>query len=148
MWLFLLIRIGGGGESCERRKKHIWKHTRTGVSIYIRGMLCAFQCVFVCVVIIEALLLLWEFADVNFWLQCGLRMKGVYCFITHKCCSGKGCNITAKTWTEVRPACGPSEENSRESAVQSPLHLPQTHGRVCWSSRVVDTRAAEKTQVY
>lgn len=52
-------------------------------------MLCAFQCVFVCVVIIEALLLLWEFADVNFWLQCGLRMKGVYCFITHKCCSGK-----------------------------------------------------------
>lgn len=142
------LELGVGGESCERRKKHIWKHTRTGVSIYIRGMLCAFQCVFVCVVIIEALLLLWEFADVNFWLQCGLRMKGVYCFITHKCCSGKRCNITAKTWTEFRPACGPSEENSRESAVQSPLHLPQTHGRVCWSSRVVDTRAAEKTQVY
>lgn len=64
-------------------------------------MLCSFvetfKCVFVCVVIIEALLFLWEFADVNFWLQCGLMVKGVYCFITHKCCSGKGCNITAKT---------------------------------------------------
>lgn len=51
---------------------------------------CWWKCLSIlCVVIIEAHLLLWEHADVSLWLRCGLTLKGVYCFITYKCCCGK-----------------------------------------------------------
>lgn len=51
---------------------------------------CLWKHLSVCVVIIEAYLLLWDCTDVSLLLQCGLMLKGVYCFITHKCCYGKG----------------------------------------------------------
>lgn len=146
MWLFLLIRIGGGGGVMwEKKKTHLKTHPHWCQYLHKRYVVCISVCVCVCgdnwsplapvgVCWCELLAAVW-FEDercVLFYHSQVLQWK----------------NITAKTWTEFRPACGPSEENSRESAVQFPLHLPQTHGRVCWSSRVVDTRAAEKTQVY
>lgn len=73
-----------------------------------------------CVVIIEAHLLPWECTDVSLWLQCGLMLKGVYCFITHKrCCGMGGCDSAAKTWTEFRPVCGSLGGNSEQWAVLS-----------------------------
>lgn len=65
-------------------------NTSSLVSVAVRSLwVCLWKHLSVCVVIIEAHLLLWECADVSLGLQCGLMLKGVYCFSTHKCCCGK-----------------------------------------------------------
>lgn len=113
------------------------------VSVAMRSAccVCLWKHLSVCVVIIEAHLLLWESADVSLWLQCGLMPKGVYCFITHKRCCGKG-GVTVPLKPEPSSDLfvdlwGETQNNEQFYLFPfSPLfysHLISTRGKVCWS---------------